>query len=266
MFGIAWLSYFDGNVRRDCAPAATLLAEVAPDLRPSLAVSLGRFQLGESAGGKLHEDIATLRDASLDVPLRRSVQLYVEEEWRHSRELALIIRALGGELQTAHWTNGAFTACRRILGLRTKMLTLAVAEVIGTVYYRALAEGVGSAALATSLRRIADEESQHLDFQADFFDHAVSGKPRWLRGPYRWLLRGSMLAILVAALGVLLLDHGALLRRVGVAMRPVCRTAWRELTSRRFLEAGRDSRSAKRCYATPHGRGSIVRRASEPSW
>jgi len=236
MFGTAWLGYFDGNVRRDCAPAAGLRAEVPGDLRHALAVSLGRFQLGEAAGGRLHEDITTLRDASLDPPLRRSVQLYIEEEWRHSRELASIIRELGGELQTAHWTNAAFTACRRILGLRTKMMTLAIAEVIGIVYYRALASGVRSAALATSLRRIANEESRHLDFQADFFDHAVASTPRLLRPPYRGLLRGLMHSIFIAALGVLLLDHGALLRRVGAARAALCRAAWRELASRRFLE------------------------------
>jgi hypothetical protein len=253
MFGIAWLSYFDRNVRRDCAPAASLGAEIPRELHRPLTISLGRFQLGEAAGGKLHEDIVTLRDATLDPPVRRSVQLYIEEEWRHSRELAMIIRALGGELQTAHWTNGAFTACRRILGLRTKMMTLAIAEVVGIVYYRALASHVGSGALAEALRRIANEESQHLDFQADFFDHAVARRPRLLQAPYRWLLRGLMLAIFVAALAVLLLDHGAILRRVGAATGPLCKAAWRELSSRRFLAAGRLAMSPKPRYAWLHG-------------
>lgn len=249
MFGTAWLGYFDGNVRRDCAPGAALFAEVPRELHGSLTTSLGRFQLGEAAGGKLHEDIATLRDAALDPPLRRSVQLYIEEEWRHSRELASIIHALGGDLQTAHWTNGAFTACRRILGLRTKMMTLAIAEVIGIVYYRALANGVGSAALAESLRRIANEESRHLDFQADFFDHAVARRPRLLQAPYRWLLRTLMFAILAAAIAVLLLDHGALLRRVGASRAALCRAAWRELSTRRFLQAGRLAALPKPRYA-----------------
>src|SRR6478735_2525843 len=88
MFGTAWLSYFEGNVRVDVAPGATLAAEVPRRLHAALAVSLGRFQLGESAGGQLHQDIATARDQELDPALRRSVQLYIEEEWRHSRELA----------------------------------------------------------------------------------------------------------------------------------------------------------------------------------
>lgn len=249
MIGPTWLGYFERNQRADRAPAPGLLAQVPRELVASLAVSLGRFQLGEAAGGRLHEEIATHPDTSLDAPLRRAVQLYIEEEWRHSRELALIIAALGGKLQTAHWTNGAFTACRRLLGLRTKMMTLAIAEVIGIVYYRTLADGLGSLSLAGSLRRIADEESRHLDFQAAFFDHAVERRRPGLRGLYRSLLRGLMLAIFVAAIAVLLLDHGALLRRAGGRPVRLMYAAWRELSGRRFLTAARLATPPRPRYA-----------------
>src|SRR5262245_5405862 len=94
MLGTTWLAYFEGNAREDRAPAASLLAEVPVRLRAPLVRSIGRFQLGESAGGKIHDEIATHPDRALDRATRRSVQLYVEEEWRHSRELAMIIRAL----------------------------------------------------------------------------------------------------------------------------------------------------------------------------
>ena len=249
MIGTTWLGYFEGNQRADRAPAPGLLAQVPSELREALAVSLGRFQLGESAGGRIHEEIVTLRDRALDPALRRSIQLYIEEEWRHSRELAMIIVTLGGELQRAHWTNGAFTACRRVLGLRTKMMTLAIAEVVGIVYYRALATGIGSASLATSLRRIADEESRHLDFQAAFFDHAVQQRPPALRAAYRLLLRALMLAIFVAASAVLLLDHGRILGGVGARPAALLRAAWRELSRRRFLAAERLATPPRARYA-----------------
>jgi hypothetical protein len=249
MFGTTWLGYFEGNARPDHGPASSLADEVPAALRSSLAISLGRFQLGVSAGGRIHEEITTYPDATLDAPTRRSVQLYIEEEWRHSRELALIIRALGGQLQTAHWTNGAFTACRRILGLRTKMMTLAIAEVIGIVYYRALASGIGSPALAESLRRIANEESRHLDFQAAFFDRAIVLTPAPLRLPYRWLLFGLMLAIVGAALLVLLVDHGRTLHRAGASTKGLVTASWRELASRHFLRASRLRPLAKPRYS-----------------
>jgi hypothetical protein len=235
MFGTTWLAYFEGNAREDRAPASTLATELPRALHAPLIESLGRFQLGESAGGKLHEDVALLRDRALDAPTRRAIQLYIEEEWRHARELALVIRALGGRLQRAHWTNGAFTACRRLLGLRTKMMTLAIAEVVGIVYYRALATRLGSPALSTALSRIAGEESRHLDFQAAFFERALCLTPRWVREPYRWLLRALMLSILLAACTVLWLDHRALLGRVGLPPRALADQTWRELGSRGFL-------------------------------
>jgi len=244
MIGTTWLAYFEGNARRDCGPTATLRTEVPPTLWGPLGRSLGRFQLGESAGGKIHEEISTHPDPALDDGTRRAVQLYIEEEWRHARELSLVIEALGGELQTAHWTNGAFTACRRILGLRTKMMTLAIAEVVGIVYYRALASGVGSPALAVSLRRIANEESRHLDFQAAFFEHAIVLLPGRLRTPYRRLLQAMMLAILAAALLVLLLDHARVLRHAKADARSVIRASWRELSSRRFLQPALPAPSA----------------------
>ncbi|HYJ08353.1 MAG TPA: ferritin-like domain-containing protein [Polyangiaceae bacterium] len=246
MFGHTWLAYFQANARRDCAPAPCLFSEVPAALRGPLAVSLGRFQLGESAGGRIHEEMSGDCDAALDAKARRSIQLYIEEEWRHARELSMVIAALGGELQKAHWTNGAFTACRRLLGLRTKMMTLAIAEVVGIVYYRALARGIGSPALATSLERIAGEESEHLDFQAAFFEHAIALCPAALRAPYRWLLQAQMLAIFVAALAVLLLDHGRVLRGARTRYAQVVRGAWKELRGRHFLSKQRPRVTVKR--------------------
>ena len=236
MFGTTWLAYFEGNARSDRAPGAGLCDEVPAALRARLAVSLGRFQLGESAGGRIHQEIPAERDRALDAPARRSIQLYIEEEWRHSRELAMLITGLGGKLQHTHWTNGAFTACRRLLGLRTKMMTLAIAEVIGIVYYRALASGIGSDALAVALRRIANEESRHLDFQAAFFERAVLTGPRLWRGPYRFLLRCLMQAILIAAFAVLWLDHARILRAAGAERGALWAQSWRELRQHRLLE------------------------------
>jgi hypothetical protein len=45
-----------------------------------------------------------------------------------------------------------------------------------------------------------------------------------------------LFAILAAALGVLLLDHGKLLRRAGARGPELVRSSWRELSRRRFLE------------------------------
>lgn len=115
------------------------------------------------------------------------------------------------------------------------MMTLAVAEVVGIVYYRALAASLGSPALSTVLARIAGEESRHLDFQAAFFERVLRLTPRWAREPYRWLLGALMVSLLVAACVVLWVDHRALLVRVELAPRALVAQARRELDSRGFL-------------------------------
>lgn len=256
MIGTTWLAYFEGNARADRGPETSVAAEVPAELRAPLWASLARFQLGESAGGRIHAEIATLPDRALDRDLRRAIQLYIEEEWRHARELALVIRSLDGQLLRRHWTNGAFTACRRLLGLQTKMMTLAIAEVIGIVYYRTLASRVGSPALATSLRRIAGEEARHLDFQADFFDHVIAARSRWLRPTYRALLRLLMLAVLCAALAVLLVDHREVLRLLGVGPRAIAVMSWQEISRRELLLEGRVARRGPPSYAMAHEPGS----------
>jgi hypothetical protein len=245
MLDTIWLRYFEGNVRTEQAPAATLYDEVPSALRAPLVASLGRFQLGESAGGRLHGDVQRCRDSALNSALRRAVQLYIEEEWRHGRELAAMIRLLGGQTQRAHWSVAAFTACRRLLGLRIKMLTLAVAEVVGIIYYRALAVGVGSPSLAKALQLIVAEESRHLDFQAAFFARVVRLTPRPCRTPYRWLLRVVMFALLALALLVLVIDHGDVLRRIGVRTRSLVVASCAELKARSFLYSSNESDAAR---------------------
>src|SRR5687768_1192810 len=126
MLGDTWLTYFEQNTRAEYIAEPGLKSEVSASLQALLIESLGRFQHGEAAGGRIHAEIAQHPDRALDLGTRRAVQLYIEEEWRHARELASIICALGGHTQHEHWTNDAFTFARRILGLRTKLMTLAV--------------------------------------------------------------------------------------------------------------------------------------------
>jgi hypothetical protein len=119
------------------------------------------------------------------------------------------------------------------------MMTLAIAEVVGIVYYRALARGLDSPALALSLERIANEEALHLDFQAAYFERVVAVTAWPLRAAHRLLLRALMLAILSLAVAVLWADHGALLRRAGVRLAQVIGRSWHELRSREFLASAR---------------------------
>jgi hypothetical protein len=58
-----------------------------------------------------------------------------------------------------------------------------------------------------------------------------------------------MFAILGAALLVLLLDHGRVLRCAGAHAKALVAASWRELSSRHFLEAARLCALAKPRYS-----------------
>src|SRR5687767_15203009 len=102
--------FFDHFQRNRRPPAGTdpaIARQLDPVLKALVVRSLQSFQLGEAAGGRIHHEVMVQPDPALDAVTRLSIKLYVEEEWRHARELALLLEALGAPLIRAHWTNGA---------------------------------------------------------------------------------------------------------------------------------------------------------------
>lgn len=212
----AWLGYFSNNQRPDSQITGPCGAALAPDVRAELAHSLARFQLGEASGGRIAGEVESAPDRALDPASRRAIQLYVLEEGRHARELYLLVHALGGQALSQHWSSDWFRRVRRCLGLRTKLLTMAAAEVVGIVYYSALRDRVPCATVRAMLTVIAREERRHLDFQAEWFARALASTPRLWR-PIQALsiaLRFGLIAS--AAVVSLLVDHRRLLAALGV--------------------------------------------------
>ncbi len=224
-----FLDHFLYNRRSPRPTPAAIESELAPGLKPLLVRSLQSFQLGEAAGGRIHQQVLLQRDPALDPSTRLSIQLYVEEEWRHARELELALARLGAPLIQKHWSNAAFTYCRRLFGFRVKLLTMATAEVVGIVYYRALAAGAGSPSLALVLSGIAADEEQHLRFQAEWFAHVLSLTPRWWRSFYAAYLTTVFAAILSAALLAVWVEHNRLLRRVGLSFGELVESSLHEV-------------------------------------
>jgi hypothetical protein len=213
----AWHRYFLGNEARPLAAAGDV-SGVALDLRAALVRSLGRFYLGESSEGRIASEVRRSSDPALDAPLRAAIGLYIREEGRHARELAGAIRALGGALPQRHWSEALFRRGRRVFGLRTKMLTLGAAEVVGIVFYALLSERVPSlAALAATIVR---DEERHIELQAYFFARVLStpsGAPR-LRAAAALAGYGAVFA---CGTLVFLADHRSLLRLLDLSDREV---------------------------------------------
>jgi hypothetical protein len=238
----AWLDYFSHNQRPDATIGAVCGTALTPALRAALADSIARFQLGEASGGRIANEVETAVDCALDRASRRAIQLYVLEEGRHARELYLLLRALGGKPLARHWSSDWFRRVRRCLGLRTKLLTMAAAEVVGIVYYSALQARVPCSTVQSTLARIAREEEQHLDFQAAFFARAISLTPRLLRSGQILGTALRFALILSAAVLSVLVDHGQVLSALGVRRRDYVRGCLRALSERRrfFYEPRRN--------------------------
>jgi hypothetical protein len=212
-----WIDYFEQNQpvheSADAAIRFDSACRLTDRVRQPLVASLQRFQLGESGDG-----LQLLRKASPtgDPGYLRAAELFVAEEQQHASLLFDLLGYLDAQPMHSHWSDSVFVRLRRLLGLRTELMVLTVAEVIALSYYGALAaHGPDPVVRAVAARILADEHA-HVRFHqqrlcADFAD---SGMPARLCVFALWWLTavGTMLVVAV--------DHGSLLRTIGY--RRIC--------------------------------------------
>jgi hypothetical protein len=206
-----WRAYFERNAERPLPPidGATGLAAGQAAL---LAGSLARFQIGETGEGRIVREIAASPLPGTDRDYGRAVALFIKEEGRHARILALAVRALGGQLLATTWTKRAFEICRRLLGARLELLVLLVAEVVGIAFYSLLAARLPGSAIGAALAQIAGDERAHREFHREFFRRQA---PPGLR---RRLFELAFAAGCQVALLVVLCDHRRTLRALGIPL------------------------------------------------
>lgn len=195
----------------------------AVGLRAPLAAVLARFQLGEAGEGRVARDIDDCRLPAVDDDYRRALKLFVREEGRHARILAGIVRTLGGQLLAKQASNDLFRWCRRLLGLRFKLLVLLVAEIVGSAIYDLLGARLRPGALRAALAQISADEQVHLRFHAAFLRLESTAR---LRRP---ALRTALWVVTVAAAVVVVLENRRALRALGLHTDDVVRPVWRRL-------------------------------------
>jgi hypothetical protein len=199
---------------------ASIRAE--PHLIAVLGPSVATFQLGESGTGE--HLLAAASTAHADADYIEALRLFVIEEQEHARLLALVLREMHVAPRTRHWSDTIFVQVRRLHSLRTEVLVLLVAEVIALTYYAALRDGVGDPALADLFGRIHDDEIIHVRFHADTLPEYLRRFPRPIRGTVRLAWSG----VVTAATIVVALDHGRVLRRLGVTRREFLKRTWQD--------------------------------------
>jgi len=214
MTWMPWLAHFQQSAARPLPCLPEVLTDVPAALRPPLARCLARFQLGESGGHRIIEQIENEPLEASSPEHRAALQLFVSEEARHAHILGQLVLGLGGRVLQRNWSHGAFKLGRNVFGLRTKLLVLDVAEVIGIVCYGLVAETLPAGPTRAALAQLAADEEHHLAFHSALFARQTRGR-WWIL--FLWWLVG------LAACASVVIDHGPDLGALGVDRRTLGR-------------------------------------------
>jgi hypothetical protein len=210
-----WRARFEARSER-ARPLIDDATEIPPELRPRLAASLARFQLGETGEGRIVADLRRRADAwGLPGDYLEALRLFIAEEGRHAAILGTAVRALGGHTLRRTWSADVFGRVRRLAGPGLELLVLLAAEVAALAFYGTLVEQLPNGRLREALREIATDEVVHLRFHVDFLRFALPSPAARQAVATTWSGLG------LAAGAVVIADHGATLRGLGTSRAAV---------------------------------------------
>jgi len=172
-----WLLYFQNNKRDRVDLKFENDSWIPLAVRVPLIRSLQRFQIGETGEGKHLRKYARRTN---DPKYVECIDLFIKEEQYHALVLAQMIQSMDGVLLTWHWSNLAFIGLRRMLGLKTELFILLIAEIIGKCFYNACAGSLENPRMRDAFSLIVLDEIAHLEFHCEFlhdqmkpFSHAI---------------------------------------------------------------------------------------------
>jgi len=173
-----WLLYFKENKGSQVNIHFPNEIVVKDSLRAPLLRSLQRFQIGETGEGRhLKKYASTVNDQTYE----QCIDLFVKEEQFHARVLAQMIQSMDGNLLSWHWSEVAFVWLRRMLGLKTEIFILLIAEIIGKCFYRVCADNLENEHLSDAFSLIVLDEIGHLEFHCSFMRKQMLNFPEWSR-------------------------------------------------------------------------------------
>lgn len=207
-----WLTYFQDNRKARVDIAFPNELRVPLSMRAPLLRSLQRFQIGETGEGKHLKRFARRMH---DPVYEECIDLFIKEEQFHARVLAQMIQSLDGTLLTWHWSDLAFIVLRRMLGLKTEVFILLIAEIIGKCFYKSCADSLENRLLSDAFSLIVLDEIGHLEFHCSFLQEQMKDSPYLLRRAvhYAWCM------LFVTACLVFIADHIRSLKVLGVLPR-----------------------------------------------
>ncbi len=207
-----WLNHFEYHAGHPRQIPPGLDDVLTPAERRLIARSIATFQLGEHSEGRTlaraAEHFALRHELGSLVPI---VELFVREEQRHAALLRAFMEDHRIPLKSRDWTDQVFRRVRRLAGLELYLCVLLTAELIGNVYYRALASATGCQRLKVLCRTLVADELAHVAFESQLLQALRASRPRWART----LLRVAHRAFFAATACVVWWTHRSVLRRAG---------------------------------------------------
>ena len=215
-----WLNHFEYHAQHPrCIPAG-LSDVLKPEESRLIRRSLSAFQLGEQCEGKaLLQTVMRYSEAHKAAQLVRIVELFIREEQRHASLLRAFMDDHELPLKRADWTDFVFCCLRRIGGFEYRLHLFVAAELIGSVYYRALEVVTGCQRLKVLCRTLVADELAHIGLQSQLLLTLRARKSAAARLGIRWIHR----AFFTTTACVVYMAHRPVLRAAGYDLRDFLR-------------------------------------------
>lgn len=189
-------TYFQANRTRFADLAWDDPHQLSPTQLRAISASLQTFQRGEGMGG---DHLLTLAEQLGETDYAAAMRLFTQEEEGHADMLGQFMDKQGIPRLQTHWLHEVFRTLGRPLGLVHLVRVILTAEVVATVYYRALFNATYSGLLQQICRRILLDEELHLAYHC-LAIRQLSPRRNWLSAwlwqqAYRGLLAGTALFV-----------------------------------------------------------------------
>ena len=222
-----WLTEFGARAERLVIAPVPADSSLSQQEKARISDSIATFQLGEQSEGRTLLRFAATFGARNGCPeLARITALFIREEQHHAAQLREFMLAHGLPLKRRNWTDSVFRQLRRLAGFEAAVTVLVTAEMIGFVYYRALARATDNACLKTICRQMCADEAIHLRYEAQLL-RALRGT----RGPWRRaLVERAHRAFLGLTARIVFREHRTVLEYAGYdanAFRRDCQSLYR---------------------------------------
>jgi hypothetical protein len=207
-----WLNHFEYHAQHPRRVPAGLSDVLKAEERRLIARSLAVFQLGEQCEGKslLRAAWGYARTHNATA-LVRIIELFIREEQRHAALLHVFMADHGMQPKRTDWTDFVFCCLRRIGGFEYRLHLFVTAELIASVYYRALEVATGCQRLKVLCRTLVADELAHIGLQSQLL---LTVRPK-KSAPARVATRLLHRAFFAGTAAVVYLTHRRVLRAAG---------------------------------------------------